>query len=76
MTSVRSRRAQQALEILRGDERLVTAARIAREFRQDPVAMLRDDGDEFVMLVRIAAAQVVHEDRRKEAEAERKAAKR
>lgn len=38
--------------------------------------MLRDDGDEFVMLVRIAAAQVVHEDKRKEAEAERKAAKR
>lgn len=40
------------------------------------MALLRDGGDEFVTLVRIAAAQVVHEDKRKEAEAERKAVKR
>jgi hypothetical protein len=38
--------------------------------------LLRDDGDEFVTLVRIAAARVVHEDKRREAEAERKAMKR
>lgn len=64
------------MAILRRDERLITAARIAREFGQDPVALLRDDGDEFVTLVRIAAAQIVHEDKKREAEAERKAMKR
>ena len=73
MTNVRSRRTEQALEILRRDQRLISAARIAREFSQDPVALLRDDGDEFVTLIRIAAAQVVQEDKKKEAEAERKA---
>jgi len=73
VTNVRSRRTEQALEILRRDQRLISAARIAREFSQDPVALLRDDGDEFVTLIRIAAAQVVQEDKKKEAEAERKA---
>lgn len=51
-------------------------ARIAREFRLDPVALLRDDGDEFLTLIRIAATQVVLDDKKKEAEAERAAARR
>lgn len=40
-------------------------------FGVDPVALLRDDGDEFVTLVRIACAQVIGRDR----EAEKAAAK-
>ena len=51
------------------------AARIARVFHLDPVALLDDDGDEFLTLVRIAAVEVVNGDRAKEAEAERRAAK-
>jgi len=32
---------------------------VARMFRQDPAAMLDDDGDEWRMLVRVAAARYV-----------------
>jgi hypothetical protein len=46
-------------------------------FKLDPVALLRDDGgDEFLMLVRIAAVMVVQEDKRREAEAEKAAMRR
>jgi hypothetical protein len=69
LTGVRSQRAQEALEILRGDERLKQAARIAETFGLDPVSLLRDEGDEFLTLVRIAAAQVVDADRKREQEA-------
>lgn len=55
---------------------MIHAARIARVFKQDPVALLRDGGDEFEMLVRIAATQIVEEDKRKEADAERAASRR
>jgi predicted signal transduction protein with EAL and GGDEF domain len=58
------------------DQRVIHAARIARVFKQDPVALLRDGGDEFEMLVRIAATQIVEEDKRKEADAERAASRR
>lgn len=66
---VRSQRAQQALDVLRRDQRLIQAARIANTFGLDPVTLLRDDGDEFLTLVRIAAAQVVDADRKREEEA-------
>lgn len=52
------------------------AARIAREFKLDPVALLRDEGDEFLMHVRIAAWMTVQDDKKKEAEAEKSAARR
>lgn len=42
-------------------------ARIAHTFGQDPIALLTDDGDEFVTLVRIAAAQVVDRDEKAQA---------
>jgi hypothetical protein len=42
---------------------------VARMFRQDPAAMLDDDGDDWRMLVRIAAARYVA--RSEEAEAKR-----
>lgn len=45
-------------------------------FHLDPVGLLDDGDDEFPMLVRIAAVQVVNRDRQREAEAERTAAKR
>lgn len=41
---------------------MIQIARVAHTFSQDPVALLRDDGDEFVTLLRIAAAQVIERD--------------
>jgi hypothetical protein len=35
------------------------AAAVARIFRVDPVSLLADDGDEWPMLVRVAAARYV-----------------
>lgn len=65
------------LDYLTEDHSIKQAARVARVFKLDPVALLRDDGgDEFLMLVRIAAAMVVQEDKRKEAEAEKAAMRR
>lgn len=52
------------------------AARVARVFHLDPVALLDDHGDDFPMMVRIAAVMVVNRDRQKEAEAEARAARR
>lgn len=52
------------------------AARVARVFHLDPVALLDDNGDDFPMLVRIAAVMVVNRDKKAEAEAEARAAKR
>ncbi|HZA73391.1 MAG TPA: hypothetical protein VE476_10830 [Propionibacteriaceae bacterium] len=49
---------------------------MARVFCLDPVALLIDHEDEFPMLVRIAAVQVVNRDKQKEAEAQRSAIKR
>jgi len=65
------------LDFLAKDQGIIQAARVARVFKLDPVALLKDDGgDEFLMLVRIAAAMVVQEDKRKEAEAEKAAMRR
>jgi hypothetical protein len=55
---------------------VVAAARVGEIFGQDPVALLRDDDDEFPMLVRLAAMRVVERDRKARAEAEARAAKR
>lgn len=49
---------------------LVTAARVANTFGMDPVAVLRDEGDELLLHMRIAAMVVVGRD---EEEAARKA---
>lgn len=49
---------------------------MARVFHLDPVALLDDGDDEFPMLVRIASVMVVNRDKEREAEAERRAAKR
>lgn len=46
-------------------------ARIAKTFGQDPVALLRDGGDDLVNLMRAAAYQVIQADE-KAAEAEAK----
>ncbi len=47
------------------------AARVGKVFAIDPVSILNNQGDSFVTLVRIAAAQVVNEDERKSAEAQK-----
>lgn len=47
---------------------MVQIARVAHVFGQDPVALLRDDGDEFITLVRIAAAQVIARDEKAQAD--------
>lgn len=41
---------------------------MARTFRLDPVELLRDGGDSFLTLVRIAAARVVEQDEAKKDE--------
>lgn len=65
------------LDFLSKDASIIQAARVARVFKLDPVALLRDEGgDEFLMHVRIAAAMVVQEDKRREAEAEKAAMRR
>jgi predicted signal transduction protein with EAL and GGDEF domain len=69
-------RVREILDFLRHDQRIIQVARVARIFKQDPVALLRDGGDEFETLVRIAASEVVMDDKKKEAEAERAAARR
>jgi hypothetical protein len=66
---------REAIDFLSHDARVEQAARVARVFHLDPVVLLTDDEDEFPMLVRIAAVQVVQRDKQKEAEAERRAAK-
>lgn len=43
-------------------------ARIARTFRIDPVTVLRDQGDEFLLNVRAAALQVVQRDDKQQAD--------
>lgn len=53
----------------------MAVARIAKTFGQDPVALLRDEGDDLVGLVRAAAYQVVQGDE-KAAEAEAKKSQR
>lgn len=55
-------RAEAAIEYLSHHPQVIQIARVARTFRLDPVALLRDDGDEFLTYVRLAAAQVVHRD--------------
>lgn len=46
---------------------MVQIARIAHTFSQDPVTLLRDDGDEFETLIRIASAQVIERDEKAQA---------
>jgi hypothetical protein len=72
---IQTAKADAILGLLTEDSRLKWAARVAREFNLDPVALLRDEGDEFLTHVRIAAWMVVQEDKRKEGEAEKSAAR-
>lgn len=62
-----------AIEWLAGLTLVREVALIARVFRQDPIRLLDDDGDEFLHLVRLAAARFVA---RQEESAARKAAAR
>jgi hypothetical protein len=51
-------------------------ARIAKTFGQDPVALLRDGGDDLIGLVRAAAYQVVQADEKAAADEMKKQRKR
>lgn len=53
-----------------------TAARVAKVFSQDPVAMLDDGGDDFITHVRLAAVKVVQRDEAKQQEEQNRNAKR
>jgi hypothetical protein len=48
-----------AIEFLTGLPVVQEVAVVARIFRQDPARLLDDDGDEWPMLVRLAAARYV-----------------
>jgi hypothetical protein len=50
------------------DPRLQAAAVVGRTFRIDPVPLLMDDGDDWPMIVRIAAARYVAAKEREAAE--------
>lgn len=61
--------------MLAKDQQVIQIARLAQTFHLDPVALLRDE-DEFLTLIRLAAAQVVERDKAKENEATKRASKR
>jgi hypothetical protein len=50
---------------------VINAARIAHTFGMDPVAVLRDEGDPLIMLVRTAAAHIIADDEERQARAAR-----
>jgi hypothetical protein len=58
------------IEELSHDQLILYAARVAKTFQIDPVDVLRDDGDELLAMVRVAAVMVVQRD---EEEAARRA---
>lgn len=57
--------------MLKADRRVRLAAMVARQFRLDPVALLDDNGDDFLMLVRVAAVEIVQEAEKRAAEKNR-----
>lgn len=61
------------MDALVADPMLQTVARVSKTFCLDPAVVLRNTVDEFDLHVRIAAARVVHEDERKNAEAQKRA---
>lgn len=65
-----------AIEELAAHPTVIHAARVAKMFQIDPVAVLRDGGDELVNMVRTAAAMVVSRDEEKEAEKARSQSRR
>lgn len=70
--STRAELIRERIEWLAHNEQLKIAARIAKTFGMDPVAVLDDRGDERLMHLRIAAFLVIGRD---EEEAARKAKK-
>lgn len=56
------------IEWLSRNPLLMLAARIARTFRIDPVTVLQDQGDEFLLNVRAAALAVVQRDEKQSAD--------
>lgn len=61
------------ISALAANNEIKVAARVAHKFGLDPVVLLDDDGDEFLMAVRQACAQVISEDEAKAAEKQRSA---
>jgi hypothetical protein len=55
---------------------VIMAARIAKTFSLDPVAVLDDGGDELLNLVRSAATMVVQRDEEKQADEAKSKARR
>lgn len=56
------------IDALMADPRVQAAAVVARTFRIDPVPLLMDGGDDWPMIVRIAAARYVAAKEREAAE--------
>jgi hypothetical protein len=51
------------------------SARYGREFGVDPLVVLQDEGDEFLMLIRAAFMEVVQQDKKEENARTERAAK-
>jgi len=62
------------VRVLKGQKSLQLAASIAREFKIDPIAVL--NSTTFIWQVRLAAFEVVREQKKKEAEQMRSRARR
>lgn len=56
------------IEWLSRNPLIMLTARIARTFRIDPVTVLKDQGDEFLLNVRAAALTVVQRDEKQQAD--------
>lgn len=59
---------QDDIEWLSHNPLIELTARIARTFRIDPVSVLRDQGDEFLLNVRAAALSVVQRDEKQQSD--------
>ena len=64
------------IEWLSRNPLLMLTARIARTFRIDPVTVLQDRGDEFLLNIRAAALQVVQRDEKQSADQVKKSSPR
>lgn len=65
--TTRAERMNARIEFLSRLPALVTVARVARTFRMDPVAVLRDGGDPRLVHIRIAAMLAVARDEEEQA---------
>lgn len=63
------------MAFLKEDSSVIMAARVGKMFQLDPIAILDDGGDDLINAVRLAAAQIVQDDEKKQADQQRAASR-